>query len=400
MQMSCFSAAWRDVRESHGWFRKVLLLALLMFIPVFGWIVSVGYLLGWARDIAWGVRAPLPASIFGNEDGNLYSRGFFAWVIQLVFMLLLWVAFSVLSGISSMGAVGLASLGHIDGGFSFAAVFASFGFALIVLAMSVVLVGLVALFIWIGWLRMSIYGRLSAGFQIGRIWAMLRHDTGGILRIFGMFLVVNIVTIVILFFMALLVGILLTLGMVATFEYLRTSGNPSAMMWVMLLIMLLLAAAWYVGTAVAVFSTMLTVRATGYWVQQFDVPHWRGQDDPMPFETAMHNQPSQPQQSWAPPDPASQVGSMGVAVSPVGNGETADPHVTDVQEALPKDCGEEAREEGVQADESAVVSDLESSRAREAADGEALDLADREAPDSAGSVNFADPADPGDPSKH
>ena len=308
MQTSCFSAAWRDVRESHGWFRKVLLLALLMFIPVFGWIVAMGYLLGWARDIAWGVRAPLPASIFGNEDGNLYSRGFFAWVIQLVFMLLLWVAFTVLSGISGVGAAGLVSLGHMDGALSLTAVLASFAFAMIVLVMGGVLVGLVALFLWIGWLRMAIYGRLSAGFQLGRIWTMLRRDTGGILRIFGMFLVVNIVTVVIMFFMALLMGMFLTLGMVATIEYLQTSGQPSTMMWVMLLIMLVMAVAWYVVTAVTVFSTMLAVRATGYWVQQFDVPHWRGQDDPMPFETAVHNQPVQPQQSWPPPDPASQVG--------------------------------------------------------------------------------------------
>ena len=155
MQTSCFSAAWRDVRESHGWFRKVLLLALLMFIPVFGWIVAMGYLLGWARDIAWGVRAPLPASIFGNEDGNLYSRGFFAWVIQLVFMLLLWVAFTVLSGISGVGAAGLVTLGYVDGALSLTSVLASFVFAMIVLVMGVVLVGLVALFIWIGWLRMA-----------------------------------------------------------------------------------------------------------------------------------------------------------------------------------------------------------------------------------------------------
>ena len=310
MQTSCFSSAWRDVRESHGWFRKVLLLALLMFIPVFGWIVAMGYLLGWARDIAWGVRAPLPANIFGNEDGNLYSRGFFAWVIQLVFMLLLWVAFTVLSGISGVGAAGLVTLGHVDGALSLTSVLASFAFAMIVLVMGVVLVGLVALFIWIGWLRMAIYGRLSAGFQLGRIWTMLRRDTGGILRIFGMFLAVNIVTVVIMLFMALLMGMFLTLGVVATIEYLQTSGQPSTMMWVMLLIMLVMAVAWYVVTAVTVFSTMLAVRATGYWVQQFDVPHWRGQDDPMPFETAVHNQPVQPQQSWPPPDPASQVGKQ------------------------------------------------------------------------------------------
>ena len=38
-------------------------------------------------------------------------------------------------------------------------------------------------------MRMSIYGRLSAGFQLGKIWAMARRDFGGLLRIVGMALV-------------------------------------------------------------------------------------------------------------------------------------------------------------------------------------------------------------------
>src|SRR5699024_6354438 len=29
---------------------------------------------------------------------------------------------------------------------------------------------------------------------------------------------------------------------------------------------------------------MVVTRAIGYWTRQFDVPAWRGQDDPMPFE--------------------------------------------------------------------------------------------------------------------
>ena len=35
---------------------------------------------------------------------------------------------------------------------------------------------------------------------------------------------------------------------------------------------------------VAVFTIMMVTRALGYWTRQFDVPAWRGQDDPMPFE--------------------------------------------------------------------------------------------------------------------
>ena len=84
MQAGYFRTAWADIKNSPGWFGKLCLLALILFIPVFGPIVLYGYAFGWARDMAWDVHRPMPARIFGNEDGKLYSRGFFAWLILLV----------------------------------------------------------------------------------------------------------------------------------------------------------------------------------------------------------------------------------------------------------------------------------------------------------------------------
>ena len=75
MQTGYFNAAWQDIKNSPGWFGKLVLLSLLSLIPIFGWLVVLGYLYGWARDIAWNVHGPLPKRIFGNEDGKLYSRG-------------------------------------------------------------------------------------------------------------------------------------------------------------------------------------------------------------------------------------------------------------------------------------------------------------------------------------
>ena len=44
--------------------------------------------------------------------------------------------------------------------------------------------------------------------------------------------------------------------------------------------------AGFASMVVAVFFTAMITRALGYWTQQFNVPAWRGQDDPMPFELA------------------------------------------------------------------------------------------------------------------
>ena len=192
MQRGYFKTAWSDVTQSPHWVTRILLLALLSFIPVFGWIVIAGYLWGWARDMAWGVHAPLPERIFENADGTLYSRGFFAAVIAVVCAVVMSVLQSA-GGLISTGSFAgsafvwgdvhsiyqtVAPLGLVSGLLSL------FSFA-VLCAVSFI----VTLFKWVGTMRMSIYGRLSAGFQVSRIWAMIRHDFKGILRILGMWLV-------------------------------------------------------------------------------------------------------------------------------------------------------------------------------------------------------------------
>ena len=81
MEKGYFAAAWGDVTKSPGWASVVLRLGLLCLIPIFGVVVMYGYLFSWARDIAWNVHRPLPRKIFANEDGSLYKRGFFIFVV-------------------------------------------------------------------------------------------------------------------------------------------------------------------------------------------------------------------------------------------------------------------------------------------------------------------------------
>ena len=50
------------------------------------------------------------------------------------------------------------------------------------------------------------------------------------------------------------------------------------------LAVLLMIVVGFISLVVSVFVMMMVTRALGYWTRQFDVPAWRGQDDPMPFE--------------------------------------------------------------------------------------------------------------------
>lgn len=293
MQIKYFSTVWDDVRKSPKWLAKIMLLGLVSLIPIFGQIVVAGYLYGWARDIAWNVYAPMPERIFGNEDGRLYSRGFFVLVITVVFSLLP-------CAIQLVGVIVGAGPSLIGGYVGHGLRFLSAGLGVVIGLVSIASIFFVILFVWVGSMRMSIYGRLSAGFQLSKIWAMIRRDFSGLLRIVGMaFVLVAIVTAV-TFALTVAVSIVSVIFGVAalggglSFDAYSPGGFILGAVFGLLLLILSLLVG-YVGEVVTVFILVMTTRALGYWTRQFDVPSWRGQDDPMPFET------TQVPPSYAPP---------------------------------------------------------------------------------------------------
>lgn len=300
MQVGYFKTAWNDIKNSPGWKSKMFLMALIMlgsYIipvigPILGAIVINGYLYGWARDAAWGVQSPLPKRIFGNEDGKLYSRGFFVSVLSFVFALIPSIFYVIYLIFSVTGTAGLISSGNYSsfeigaGGLMTAGVGGLIFYLLYIVAMLVV-----NFFIWVGSMRISIYGRLSAGFQLKKIWAMIRHDTGGILRIFGMSLLVGLIAGAIIAFAALvLFGIVFVIALAVGGNSIGSSyGSIDGAILGMIVSVIGIAIVFflaflYFALVVSVWTETLIARALGYWVRQFDVPSWRGQDDPMPFE--------------------------------------------------------------------------------------------------------------------
>lgn len=284
MQTGYFNAAWQDIKNSPGWFGKLVLLSLVALIPVFGWLVVLGYLYGWARDIAWNVHSPLPARIFGNEDGKLYSRGFFALVIGFVCLLAPWILEAVWAVVTGVGA-SWSGRGHAGGVLVFVGLSSTI-FSLVIMAAAF----FATLFSWVGSMRMSVYGRLSAGFQFGKIWAMIRRDFNGLLRIVGMAILLSIGVGIIVWVAVMAIALIGTaFGLAVGIPFAHTNSSAvlaAAVPGLIVLIVVLAVVCGAVSMAAAVFVEMMVVRALGYWTRQFDVASWRGQDDPMPFEFA------------------------------------------------------------------------------------------------------------------
>ena len=293
MRIKYYETAWRDISNSPGWFGKLCLLALVNFIPIFGQMVTLGYLYGWAREIAWGANAPMPAKLICNEDGKFWRRGWFVFVVTFAFALIPSVVMNVGNALQNTGLWALSS----SGARMAEPMMAMVGLLLYLVGLvGTLLMGVLA---WIGAMRTSIYDRLSAGFQFGKIWKMFRRDTGGIMRIFGMNLLVGLIigvilsiVITILFTIVLVVGVAGVVGAGYNVDSLDYMSRAEAARMLMQFLasagavgIIALIATLFVSFMGSVFIDMLVIRALGYWVNQFDVPRWRGQNDPMPFET-------------------------------------------------------------------------------------------------------------------
>lgn len=286
MKQEYFFRSWRAVRGSDAWLGKICLLALVSLIPVFGPVVVSGYLLGWARDAAWGMDNPMPKHIFGNEDGSLYRRGFFALLIGLATALAVFVGVFVL--VSLLGFAGGLFAALFDGSrytglMVFPALFGSFG----VFAASVVAVFAVQFFAWVALIRMSIYDTLSSGFQLRHVWCMIRRDPAGLLRVFFCGLLATLVVgavMSVVWFVVLFLGMIAAMSVAGFADYSGVSalglGGLAALGFIAALLFALAVA--YVSVVCAVMVQALVYRSLGYWAAQFDVARWGSQDDPLP----------------------------------------------------------------------------------------------------------------------
>ena len=277
MQQGYFSRSWEAFRSTEGWFAKICVLALVAFIPILGPIVVSGYLLGWARDAAWGMDNPLPRKVFGNEDGRLYRRGLFAWIISLVMGLAVFVVVFVCMSLFGLAAGVFSTLfdGAYAAGFlAIPATIGSFGIG----AVSLVVSFAAQFFIWIGCLRMSIYDTLSAGFQIGQIWSMIKRDPVGLLKIFLYELVASLLIGVVL---AVIWTVLVFVGAADLSGMAAYGLDGFAIMGAIAAILLFLAVV-YVSMALGVVLQALVYRSLGYWTAQLNVAAWGSQYDPLP----------------------------------------------------------------------------------------------------------------------
>lgn len=300
-----FRTSYGDIKSSKGWFGKICLLGLISFIPIFGQMTVYGYAWEWAHKAAWGVESPMPKKIYGRPGSKMLRWGWFALVIAIVMTIIPGIVLSVGGWFSSMGmetGIYTATGRYMvvtPGNFAFA------GIGWILYVAGIVLAVFASIMIWVGTIRMTMYDRLGTGLQFGKIWTMIKKDFGGLMRIFGMAILFDLVGGIIIGIVALIIVVAVLGATVAPLIFMSSNGmySDSAMFgYVLTLIMtmfpvvLVLSYVWFVYSA---FIELLVARAVGYWTRQFDVSAWGTKDDPLPFEVA-GGQPDAPRPPHAP----------------------------------------------------------------------------------------------------
>jgi hypothetical protein len=109
--------AFGFVTEDEQWITKVLIGGLIQFVPLLGTIAILGYSYRVALNVARGNPRPLPA---WGEFGDFLGRGFFALVIQIVYLLPLIVLYGVFAFLTGAACSGSRRVGCSRWGYRFA----------------------------------------------------------------------------------------------------------------------------------------------------------------------------------------------------------------------------------------------------------------------------------------
>ena len=281
--------AWGSLATTKNLFGKLLLLALLQFIPIVGQIALLGCALGWAREAAWKMDTPLPDHVLGRGETGFWARGAKAFLAIILFQIILSAVVALLNYIP----LGLASWVDLEG-----------DPLIVTMVVCVVLSILAMIFLSLaftaGLVRLAIYNRFGAAFQFGVCLQMVFRHFGGLLKILIAFFLLSLVASipVIVCVIVAVPGFFAAFGPVVTLnlafgpsflsvdpEIVSLLSGDSALGCSLVTVALVVALLLF--QAISVMLELLEWRAIGNWVATFDVARWGGRFDKLPSQKSV-----------------------------------------------------------------------------------------------------------------
>ena len=231
---SCFAAAWRDVKESEGWFGKMLLLALIQIVPILNFS-SAGYITRWGADVAVGKRFTLPSV----QIGPYFKSGFFLWVYELILGIVLSFACVILNVVPLLGQLASAAL-------------------------CVLIVG----FAVISEIRVVSEDSIAGGFNFKLIWNAYTKKFGTLFCNGTLAYCIFIICVSIVIGILIGIFVLATGGVITYAIYYGTSALSYVGGGTIFILLIISIVFIYVASAILLLGTVLATRAVGHYLRR------------------------------------------------------------------------------------------------------------------------------------
>lgn len=264
------SRSWAMLTQDKGWWKPILVLALVSFIPIVGQMAVLGYALGWARLTAWGYdSAPKQSHV---DVGGVLTTGAKAWVVVFVWSLVSAIVVLILNA------------------------------TVILIPLSFVFLLFITLFETLATIRSAIYGRVGPGLGVPQIWDMATRDFGGLCHMLG----ISLINVAIQFAIALVVMLVFMVGFLGAMGgliYASYYGNGELLAHqISQIILSMLPSAFpilflvgYGSSLINIIFQLLVTNGVALWMRQYDVPHWGSSSDPVPPSVRASALPPAPQ---------------------------------------------------------------------------------------------------------
>lgn len=284
-------SSWRLLRKEKGWWKPLVVLALVGWIPVLGQTAVLGYAYEWARLSAWGLdRAP---KRHGVDYSKLLTSGGICFLVMLTMRVAIGAICRVLFGFTDSN--GWMPMGMVLG----------FGSMLrcgmlrdandVVGSLVEILLGS---FVMCAMMRATVYDSFKAGWRVDRLFQMIGRDPKGFLKLYVSVVMASLVVWSYWLLCALLLtSLVFWLGAMALLSSASYFSDITSMVTLMarigalplLACSVVVLAMLFLGAVIANAMQLVSINVAGQWFRRFDVARWGVSSAPLPDGVPIHS---------------------------------------------------------------------------------------------------------------
>ena len=279
-----FAPSWKLLRREKGWWKPLVVLALVGWIPVLGQIAVLGYAYEWARLSAWGLDRPPKRR--GIDYSKLLTSGGICFLVMLTMRVVVglicrllfgyadsnaWMPMGMVLDFGSMLGCGpLRDAGDVVG------------------SLVEILLGS---FVMCAMMRATIYDSFKAGWRLDRLFQMISRDPKGFLKVYGSTVLASLIVWLYWMVTALVfTAVVFWLGALALLSNASYFSDVTSLVTLMarigalpLLVCSMVALALlFLGGIISNAMQLVSINVAGQWFSRFDVARWGVSSAPLP----------------------------------------------------------------------------------------------------------------------